>query len=346
MQGGSARGLAALLALAAAGGVPDGELPSGPAIAAFAFATSLSGGVHVALGEVVKLRTPLVVQDQPWERRCDNSYPEVIREGASWRLWYGCVLAGSDFAQGYGKNRVFGWLHARSPNGIAWRKPDLGVFDLKGSKAAGVNPALGAFGTRNNIVLGNGDGVGIMLDPTATDPRQRFKLMGDMAIPPQGRDKRYASSPDGLSNWTGVQPYRPTHIRLASNASYDWCMRGTQSGTHAASDYHIVTDTHNNIFWDERKEEYFVTTRMRHTKSDARALATFRSKTWPPANDVELVVGMGGCASTQVYSQITFPWGGLYLGLAAVFYLAPDRIATHLSYSLDGESWYYIYDRD
>ncbi|KAJ1621721.1 hypothetical protein T492DRAFT_1067697 [Pavlovales sp. CCMP2436] len=345
----SARGLASLLALAAAGGVLDGELPSGP-VAAFAFATSLSGGVHVALGEVVKLRTPLLVQDRPWERRCDNSYPEVIREGATWRLWYGCVLAGTDFDAGIGKSRVFGWLHARSPNGIAWHKPDLGVFDLKGSKAAEVNPALTALGTRNNIVLGDGDGVGILLDPTATDPRQRFKLMGDMEAPPQTRDKRYASSPNGLTNWTSVQPYRPTRIRLAPNASYDWCVppaplagrhrsRGEQPGPHVASDYRVMTDTHNNMFWDERKEEYFVTTRV----SQTRALATFRSKTWPPPDDVELVMGMDGCAyETQVYSQITFPWAGVYLGLAAVFYLVPDRIATHLTWSLDGENWSWV----
>ena len=87
-------------------------------------------------------------------------------------------------------------MYANSSDGIHWEKPDLGVYDLaKG--AEGKKPGYAALGTKNNIVLGNSDGVGITFDTHENDPDKRFKLFGSGII--DGKQiSGVASSPDGI----------------------------------------------------------------------------------------------------------------------------------------------------
>lgn len=102
--------------------------------------------LSVSLGVVSKTHDPLLVQDQPWEPRIDNGYPNVRLENTTWRLWYGdCLDDGCS-------NQVV--CYAESADGMEWQKPTLGVYDLDFLK-----PELGV-GTNNNIVL-QGGGVGV-----------------------------------------------------------------------------------------------------------------------------------------------------------------------------------------
>ena len=92
--------------------------------------------------------SPLFGQDEPWEPRLDNGYPNVVApatEGGAWQLWYG------DCVKGCATQLL---LYANSTDGVAWRKPKLGLFDV-----GTVRPDLQAIGTRNNIVL-EGGGIG------------------------------------------------------------------------------------------------------------------------------------------------------------------------------------------
>ena len=73
-------------------------------------------------------------QDRIWEPRCDNGYPNVIRNpgdaNGEYRLWYGCFSSGTKFNEGQGSDRTNAWMYANSSDGITWTKPNLGVYDL------------------------------------------------------------------------------------------------------------------------------------------------------------------------------------------------------------------------
>ena len=100
------------------------------------------------------------------------------------------------------QDRTNGWLYANSSDGIHWEKPSLGVYDLaKG--AEGKKPGYAAHGTKNNIVLGNSDGVGITLDTHEKDPAKKFKLFGSGDID-GAKISGVATSPDGI-HWANAR---------------------------------------------------------------------------------------------------------------------------------------------
>ena len=77
---------------------------------------------------------PLLVQDRPWEVRLDNSYPNVAYDGGSRR-----------YELFYSNGGLQVLEYANSSDGIHWRKPKLGIFDLD---AADV-PELKGYSTAN-----------------------------------------------------------------------------------------------------------------------------------------------------------------------------------------------------
>ena len=99
-------------------------------------------------------------QDQPWEQRIDNGYPNVVYApgdpGGDWKLWYGTCFE----PHNCGKQLL---LFANSSDGIAWTKPHLGRYDL-----AAVFPALAKLGKANNIVM-YGGGLGVYRDEHEPD---------------------------------------------------------------------------------------------------------------------------------------------------------------------------------
>lgn len=206
--------------------------------------------LRIALGRPHKHPSnPLFIQDQPWETRIDNGYPNVVppkkggKEGgaAAYQLWYGNQATN-------GTRNRYSLLYANSSDGLHWEKPELGLFDFK---KAGF-PNFAHLGTRNNILV-EGDGVGIYYDVHDPDPARRYKAIGDAcwlsptlafnggpaycnnlyvspprAVPPFKRPRFYgmiASSPDGLT-WPKSQV-----VNISWPPPHKW-------------------DTHTNVFWD------------------------------------------------------------------------------------------------
>ena len=117
---------------------------------------SLMGGptspLQPRVGTVIKHGKPLMTQDQPWEPRIDNGYPNVLAPGlhsTSWQLFYG------DCVDGCEKQLL---LYANSTDGLEWKKPNLGLFDI-----SAVRPDLAPIGRANNVVL-QGGGIGVWRD--------------------------------------------------------------------------------------------------------------------------------------------------------------------------------------
>ena len=176
-------------------------------------------------------RNPLFIQDQPWETRIDNGYPNVVYDPdyypAPWRLWYGNIGGGTQQL-----------LYANSSDGLAWMKPDLGRYNLSENWKS--DPSIAKYGKHNNIIM-TGGGLGIYRDLHEKDPALRYKISGGAPAGCYNDDGSKdcligtAGSPDGVSDWTDARalgfpnPWRP--------------------------------DCHTNIIYDEPLGKYLLTTR-------------------------------------------------------------------------------------
>ena len=70
--------------------------------------------------------------DKPWEG-VFAGYPTVIKDGDLYRLYYrGLPVAGKD------GSATEVTCYAESEDGVRWRKPNLGLFEINGSKANNV----------------------------------------------------------------------------------------------------------------------------------------------------------------------------------------------------------------
>lgn len=280
----------------------------------FAFAglvnvSVLPSGIRISAGSVSKHPAPLLVQDRPWEPRLDNGYPNVVHvEGdphGAWQLWYGGCTQRHSC-----ENQVL--EYANSSDGLTWEKPNLGLFNV-----SNYFPNLSNIGTENNIVM-SGGGIGIYRDvsPFVTDNRERYKAYGE---------------------WGGTR---------VSPDGFTWSQTDAIS-FNRTPDGHQAYDCHNNLIWDPGQENYLMTTRWYlDMGKDIRNIGLFQSASskfsdWPSVVDPVL----NGTQAHQLYSQITFPFYNLYLGLVMVFDTAnPEKVGTvecRLSWSADSPhgSW-------
>ena len=253
-------------------------------------------GPRVVGGSVTKTDVPLMVQDKPWEPRIDNGYPNVHFDKGLWRLWYGdCVSEDGSC----GSQIV---CYAESEDGLTWRKPNLGVFDLDH-----LRPDL-AIGKQNNIVL-QGGGVGVykhgnefiafgdfcVQDNTTTmmKERQRKSFSKTLSSPQCASGSRaanVATSHDG--------------IIFKNGSSIDW---------PAPQAY----DTHNNLFFDNNST-FTATTRLNVNGIREIGIAT-SANLYSFDTSKAPAQTLYGTELEQNYAQITMKWLDLYLGFVMVF---------------------------
>ncbi len=117
---------------------------------------------------------PIIPKDKPWEGWGPYQYGTVTWDASKLRMWYQCI----------GGDRGGYVCYAESHDGIHWTKPDLGIYDLDGSKA-------------NNIVQEN-DQFHIPSVMKLSDGRWVMYGFGRME---KSAGPHMAFSPDGL-RWT------------------------------------------------------------------------------------------------------------------------------------------------
>jgi hypothetical protein len=164
-----------------------------------------------------------VVHDAPWEGN-SSVYHSIFKDGELYRMYY----RGSQIVFKNGKidetpHPVY-ICYAESRDGIHWRKPNLGLYNFKGSK-------------QNNIILASGNIGG--LQSKLSDNASFFKDDNPNASP----DARYkaivcASKPRGL-------------LAFKSPDGIHW---------QPMSDSAVITDgafdSQNLAFWDGERKEY------------------------------------------------------------------------------------------
>lgn len=223
-----------------------------------------------------QLISPALHFDQPWEGAFCG-YVTILQDGALYRMYYrGLPEAGSD-----GSPREV-TCYAESEDGINWTKPELGLFEVRGTR-------------QNNVILADAAPVTHnfcpFLDTREDVPQdERYKALG-------GTSKSGLiayKSPDGI-HWTKLQEdpvFRDT----------DW-----------------VFDSQNVPFWSETENCYVLYYRKSLNRIRAIGRATspdFRS--W--SDPVQMT--FGDTKPEHLYTNQTHPYvraPHIYVGVAARF---------------------------
>ena len=290
---------------------------------------TMGDGLEITMGTLVtKSAKPLMIQDEVWEPRLDNGYPNVIYDDDKWQLYYGdCIADG-----GSCKSQIV--LYAESEDGMSWSKPDLGLFDLNF-----LRPDLGV-GKHNNIVL-QGGGVGVYKHD------DQYIAFGDLC-----------AEYDDLTQQPVFRERDPTEVALPAcpgglgKANMALSRDGVNFGSAFQVDWPKpqAYDTHNNVFFRD-DEKFVATTRLKVDGIRSVGIATSTS------NDLEsfdtsiapVMTLEAPSEDEQNYAQITFHWHDMYLGLVMV-YDADDsskfghgKVHCRLAYSIDLLSpWTYV----
>jgi hypothetical protein len=107
---------------------------------------------------------PVLYFDKPWEGAL-SGYATIIKDGEKYRFYYrGIAVAGAD---GTNAERT---CVAESEDGIIWEKPNIGVYEVEGSK-------------ENNVVMAEAKGITHNFSPFLdtrpdADPSERYKALG------------------------------------------------------------------------------------------------------------------------------------------------------------------------
>jgi hypothetical protein len=298
--------------------------------ASWSVVASLNGSLRAEIGVVQKhASNPLLVQDQPWEMRLDNAYPNVVHDPAdrtghgAYRLWYGGFIACKDCATSQGSDRVNAWHYANSSDGLAWTKPPLGIFNL--TDCTQCSAAARAAGTANNVLM-SGDGMGIYHDAVETNRSRTFKAFGTGCFGAGGTEGCVSGvgvSADGL-RWTDPLP-----LKWPAPQRYD---------------------CHQNMVRDPTDGTFLLTTRDGFSSTPGRCIGIARGAKGGAFGGWDLGVAPAlveqGTDAQQLYSQVTFPYYNVWLGLVAVFDTQDastvGTVHTRLSWSADTRKWSWL----
>ena len=138
-----------------------------------------------------KASQPLMVAEMPWER-ANLDYGTVIRDPESglFRLWY--LTYGTRPLHKGDRGLDLLICYATSSDGLQWTRPNLGIFEIDGSK-------------QNNVVarsLGPIRAVSVIHNPNAPDPARRYIHL-KMGLKGAGTSPSYSA--DGL-HWSEDEP--------------------------------------------------------------------------------------------------------------------------------------------
>ena len=142
-------------------------------------------GVQLGVGRPVLSEAPVIFPQTPTDGVLMGGYCTLLKDGGKFRLWYESYLPHETADE---EVRI---CYAESDDSITWKKPNLGIFEYRGSKD-------------NNLVYRRGHGATIFIDPVAK-ASERYKMVHLDKVPLQMVNGRQinaflfgAVSPDGI----------------------------------------------------------------------------------------------------------------------------------------------------
>jgi hypothetical protein len=262
-------------------------------------------------------KNPILRPDRPWETGLgiQISGQSVLYDSDEkvFKMWYVATRGEND-----GGRR---WCYAVSHDGVAWEKPELGLYEFQGSR-------------RNNLISPdewNGGGYfNVFKNPRDPDPGRRYKALGAGAA--RGRDARgliVAFSPDGL-RWT-EHPANPL----------------TPMGRE-------IADVPTMLGWDARLEKYVYYPRPGHPLTHEfngngkhRHVRTVGQSVsddfihWSPTR-IMLAPDGEDRVDYQYYQLTAAQQGEFYIGFLAVLQTHHQTFDIYLLSSRDGFHWTWI----
>ncbi len=221
--------------------------------------------------------------DKAWEGGF-SAYITVIKDGALYRMYYrGLPMATKD---GSPEALV---CYAESKDGIAWTKPDLGLFEIRGTR-------------QNNVVLTNAPfthNFSPFLDDRPDAPAsERYKALGGTSVTGLHAFK----SADGI-HWSDMQP--------------------------GAVFTKGVFDSQNVAFWSAAEQQYvcYFRTFKKTGGGNFRWISRTTSKDFLHWSE-PVEMDMGETPAEQFYTSGTHPYfraPHIYIALAKRFF--PDKVA-------------------
>ena len=273
----------------------------------------------LTLGQITKNKSnPLFVEDQSWEPRYDNMYPNVIydEEENLYKCWYCPFIVDqrttetvpekrnpslTPYMSARPAGREEAMLYATSADGINWTKPNLGIVNFNGN-------------SNNNIVSRGLSGAGVIKDELEKLPGRRYKAF---YCSNSGYKMRYSS--DGL-NW------------------------GDEVSLPGVGE----SDCHANMIWSPELKKYVGI--LRHYDpipvTGNRKIArteSIDSVTWTKSETI-----IEGTPQDQLHDMVIFRDGGVYLGLLGCMnYPSKEtrngvRQHIELAWSPDSYKWHRI----
>lgn len=258
---------------------------------------------------------PLFDQDEPWEPRIDNGYPNALydKERNVFELFYGTCQENC-------ATQLL--LFANSTDGLQWSKPALNLFDI-----GRIRPDLKSIGKRNNVLL-EGGGIGVMRDAG------RYVAFGP------GCYSRSSASRGCAMEWgTHKAGAGYPHEDLAfSLDGFHW-----ENASGVGWPQPQRWDCHNNLLRDGNR--WLATTRLGFYEPPGRAIAIASSI---PSEGLRFDVAEAphrafeGTLDHQLYSQLTFKWLDIYLGLVMVYDANTESQQVHcrLAWSRSASDWW------
>lgn len=240
--------------------------------------------------------------DAPWEGRF-SAYATVLHDTDRYRLYYrGIPEAGNDGSE----TEVT--CYAESRDGINWNKPELGLFEVHGSK-------------NNNVILANAAPITHNFCPFIdsnpnTPPQEKYKAMGGIAS-----SGLFAfQSPDGI-HWNRIQP-------TAVFKPEGW-----------------VLDSQNVAFWSKREQCYVL--HYRSSVHGVRAIAKTTSQdflTWTTPRQMTYSDTGTTQPSHHLYTNQTHPYfraPHIYLATAARFLPGRQVLTDDQAHAIDVHPKYF-----
>lgn len=225
------------------------------------------------------LSQPVIRAEKPWEKSA-YTYGSSFLINGTYRLWYTCY------------NEVepnYHLCYAESKDGVRWTKPNLGVYEWKGS-------------TANNIVQASSGSVAY--NPDAPEHMRFTQLYFKGGVVNQTMGYYGRTSPDGI-HWTEVNPDKPLLLDGdVATLTYD-----QRTGRYIAA----------------IKKRMFTADTSGYDRSAFVATSTdFLNWTRPQlgvmgdAADDGGAIARGGLES-QIYGMPILPYESIYIGVPWVF---------------------------
>jgi len=305
--------------------------------AAFFTANDQPRGIRL-VAQPAQRMGPLFEAERDWEEGAGVAITTLLKDGGRYRGW------GAPFTTSGNPPGQKHFVYYESDDGIAWRRPHLGIVEWNGSRN---NNIVDIFGT---------DGGSVFIDPSAPPP-ERYKLIAEMTFPKEVVDEYVRRRPGA---------WDPKSARHAGGSAtgmtgavsadgFDW----SQIREPLVIE---VTDTHLTAYYDERLGKYVAYTRTWSSGPRSGKTKPPRAMTWStgrrsigrsetanyrefPLHETILEPGPELLPTDTLYTngKTTVPGApDHHLLFPTIWHTSNDSTSVALASSHDGKIWHFL----